>query len=183
MNLINSLNSVMGAINILWGIYNTKKINSLASTQEYASRLIEKIFIPFYEDIECNLFVNITKENQNKVIDHLSKLHHTLVKEKLLFYISDSLLIPLETLVLEKNKPKSTKKLNRIYQKFSRSYYSELNRTRKIIGLKPKTPDFRIHHKLYRFKIQNYILSNIEYILVIGFFIIQFIRHIHLLFK
>ncbi|GMC04171.1 hypothetical protein K5E_26490 [Enterococcus thailandicus] len=182
MNL-NNLNSVMGAINILWGIYNTKKTNSLSSTQKYASRLIEKIFIPFYENIECNLFVNITIENKNEVIDHLTRLHRTLVKEKLLFYISDNLLIPLESLVQTKNKSIKPKKLNKMYQKFSKNYYNELNRTRKIIGLRPRTPDFRIHHKLYRFRIQTYIWSNLEYIVVFAFILFQSIRGIYLLFK
>lgn len=173
----------MGAINLLWSILNSKKINSLASTQKYASELIEKIFIPFYEDIECNLFVNITTENKNEVIDHLIKLHNTFIKEKLLFYISDSLLIPLEALVQTKNKSIKPKELNIMYQKFSRSYYNELNRTRKIIGLKPRTPDFRIHHKLYRFRIQTYIWSNLEYIVVFAFILFQSIRGIYLLFK
>ncbi|EOS7863553.1 hypothetical protein EFL14_RS12915, partial [Enterococcus hirae] len=102
MNFFNSFNSILSAINLMWLIFNSKKTNSLAFTQKYASELIEKIFIPFYEDIECNLFVNITTENKNEVIEHLIKLHNTFIKEKLLFYISDSLLIPLEALVQTK---------------------------------------------------------------------------------
>ncbi|EMF0102570.1 hypothetical protein O1E28_002510 [Enterococcus hirae] len=62
MNFFNSFNSILSAINLMWLIFNSKKTNSLAFTEKYASELIEKIFIPFYEDIECNLFVNITTE-------------------------------------------------------------------------------------------------------------------------
>ncbi|OUZ28924.1 hypothetical protein A5806_001662 [Enterococcus faecium] len=183
MNFFNSFNSILSAINLMWLIFNSKKTNSLAFTEKYASELIEKIFIPFYEDIECNLFVNITTENKNEVIEHLIKLHNTFIKEKLLFYISDGLLIPLEALVQTKNKSIKPKKLNIMYQKFSRSYYNELNRTRKIIGLRPRTPDFRIHHKLYRFKLQTYIWSNLEYIVLFAFILFQSIRSIYLLFK
>lgn len=60
---IDNLNIVIATINLCWGIYNTRKVRSLASTQNYASKLIEQIFIPFMKILN----VNYLKESQKKI--------------------------------------------------------------------------------------------------------------------
>lgn len=179
---INNFNSIIGLINAIWTILNAKKMYSFPFTQKYASKLIEKIFIPFYEDIECNLFVNITINNKKEIIKNLSALYYTLDNENLLFYISDSLLIPLEMITLKQGKNLKIRDINKIYQRFSKNYYNELNRIRKTVGLKPRTPNFRIHHKLYRFKIQNYFFTHTELILFLVFLFFQLFKGFYLFF-
>ncbi|HGF7585113.1 TPA: hypothetical protein QFP92_002485, partial [Enterococcus faecium] len=61
---INVLSFIFGTFNVFWGIYNSKKMHSLSIVQSFSSNLIEKIFIPFYKNIECNLFVNVTSDNR-----------------------------------------------------------------------------------------------------------------------
>lgn len=95
---INVLSFIFGTFNVFWGIYNSKKMHSLSFVQGFSSNPIEKIFIPFHKNIECNLFINITSNNRKEFIRNLSELYNTLNNENLLFYISDSLLIPLEKL-------------------------------------------------------------------------------------
>ncbi|MCC4124082.1 hypothetical protein LL256_10315 [Enterococcus faecalis] len=183
---INNLNIVIATINLCWGIYNTRKVRSLASTQNYASKLIEQIFIPFYENIECELFKGITEKNKSDRLKSIKELHEKLIQTGLLFYISDSLLIPLETLVAESNKKEDLltgKKINKVYRAFSKNYYSELNRTRKIIGLKARTPNFRIHHSLYKYKLQVYLLSHIEITIFLLFLAFQLFTGIYSMVK
>lgn len=180
---ITVLNFIFGTFNVFWGIYNSKKMHSLSIVQSFSSNLIEKIFIPFYKNIECNLFVNVTSDNRKEIIRNLSELYNTLNNENLLFYISDSLLIPLEKLTQQNRKPLTSKEINKIYQDFSKNYYIELNRIRKTVGLKPRTPNFRVHHKLYRFKIQNFLVAYAEYIFVIAYLVIQLFLIFYSLFK
>ena len=120
---ITVLNFIFGTFNVFWGIYNSKKMHSLSIVQSFSSNLIEKIFIPFYKNIECNLFVNVTSDNRKEIIRNLSELYNTLNNENLLFYISDSLLIPLEKLTQQNRKPLTSKEINKIYQDFSKNYY------------------------------------------------------------
>ncbi|WP_206676054.1 hypothetical protein, partial [Enterococcus faecium] len=109
-------------------------------------------------------------------------LYYTLDNENLLFYISDSLLIPLEMITLKQGKNLKIRDINKIYQRFSKNYYNELNRIRKTVGLKPRTPNFRIHHKLYRFKIQNYFFTHTELILFLVFLFFQLFKGFYLFF-
>ncbi|HHJ5064783.1 TPA: hypothetical protein ACQK1M_002321 [Enterococcus hirae] len=177
---INNFNSIVGLINLIWTIVNAKKMYSFPFAQKYASKLTEKIFIPFYKNIECYLFVNITESNKKEIIKNLSALYQTLDNENLLFYISDSLLIPLEMITEKRRKNLKIREINKIYQRFSKNYYNELNRIRKTVGLKPRTPNFRIHHKLYRFKIQNYFFTHTELILFLVFLFFQFFKRVYL---
>lgn len=70
---IDNLNIIIAALNLCWVVYNSKKVRSLNSTQNYASRLIEQIFIPFYESIECELFIKITNENKKTKLKNYMK--------------------------------------------------------------------------------------------------------------
>lgn len=179
-----AINILLLATNIIWGIINTFRTRAIEASQKYAPELIDDIFKPFYQSIECYLFIAVTTENKDIIISNLIDLHHELTNKKLLFYISDSLLISLEEIIAEGTESElfDKKRLNRLYQRFSRDYYFELNRFRKIVGLKSRTLNFRVHHRLYKYKIQWIIIKYITFLPAFLFLIYYFIELIIRLF-
>lgn len=149
--------------NIIWGIINTVRTRTLEASQKYAPQLIDEIFKPHYQNIECQLFIPVTIDNKEMIHDNLINLYLQIKEKNLLFYISDDLLISLEELIsVGQQKDFNKRSFNKLYQRFSSYYYLELNRFRKIVGLKRRGIGFRVHHKLYRYKIHWYLLKYVN---------------------
>lgn len=174
-----AINLLFLGFNFIWVMVNTKKTREIEASQKYAPQLIDEIFKPCYENIECNLFISITENNKDKILSNLIDLYLQLKKEKLLFYISDSLLISLEAIIKEGSKQSDDlKQFNQLYQCFSRDYYYELNRFRKIVGLKRRSINFRIYHKLYKYHIQWLFMKHL-YLLPVFFFLIYYLVRLY----
>lgn len=173
------MNVFLLAVNLIWVAYNTNKIRIIEANQKFAPILIDEIFKPYYLKIECHLFIAITEDNKELISSNLIELYDQLKNKNLLFYISDRLLVSLEeTIDISKSSYFDKKEFNRKYQQFSRDYYFELNKFRKIVGLRNRTPYFRIHHNLYKYKIQ-WLIIKYSYLLPITIIIILYLYYFY----
>lgn len=178
------MNETFFLINLIWTIINTNKSRKFEALQKHAPLLIEEIFKPHYENIECHLFISLTEKNKEAIFNNLSNLYSQLKEKNLLFYISDDLLTSLEGFIKNyKEEPDNLKKLNYSYQLFSRTYFYELNKFKHIVGLKRRSFTFRIHHKLYRYPLQWLIIKYIYLSPILVILIYQLIQYLFELIK
>lgn len=145
-------------INFIWAIFNLFSTRSFESKQKYVPLLIDNVYKPFYETIECNLFKKITNRNKRNILLNLNQLNLSLKNNNLLFYISDDLLVELD--ILTSSETLSLKEINEHYQIFSSIYLAELNLARKIVGLDKRTSKFKVHFKLYKNKPMLFLMTH-----------------------
>jgi len=122
---------------------------------EVHKKLIEGLFIPFYEKIELKLFRRIPLEETREWIEQLKELKSYLQRNELLFYLPSRLNIELDKIANADPNSIVTKRdhrqLQKQYWEFSSQYFIALNRTRKLYVLKKHTDRYRAYHKLNPF--------------------------------
>ncbi|HFH8018403.1 TPA: hypothetical protein ACIOJV_001330 [Streptococcus agalactiae] len=109
---------------ISWTITQDKQNKYKDFINKKDEKILAEVLLPYYENIELNLYKKITNKNKNEISSNLQKLINYLRYHNLFFYLGSSLtstLIEIEEFFQDDQN--NLEEFNKLYKNFSNEYF------------------------------------------------------------